>query len=92
MSNKVPCPFCGEEINKNAKSCKYCGSDEETGWSDSGYEDSVGPDEGFDYDEMIKREFGEERSFKKSKKAIYLKIASVILLIAFIFFIIRGLL
>lgn len=92
MSNMIPCPFCGEEIDKKAKSCRYCGSDENTGWSETGYEDSMGPDEGFDYDEMVNSEFGEENVHKKSKKAILIKTASIILLVLFILFIIKGLL
>ena len=29
-----PCPHCGEELADNAKACRACGSDAETGWSE----------------------------------------------------------
>lgn len=45
----------------NAKACPECGSDEQTGWSDAAAGDALGlPDEKFDYDEFVKREFGKE--------------------------------
>lgn len=27
------CPHCGETLARNARFCRHCGSDEETGWS-----------------------------------------------------------
>ncbi|MCI0651929.1 MAG: zinc ribbon domain-containing protein [Planctomycetes bacterium] len=27
------CPHCGEPIARDAKSCRHCGSDHETGWA-----------------------------------------------------------
>lgn len=94
MKNKIPCPFCGEEIDEDAKSCWYCGSDRETGWSNSSYNDSFGPDDGFDYDETLEEEFGMESNGTKIKnrKATYLKVASAFLLILFFLFILKGLL
>lgn len=29
------CPVCGAEVKVGAKSCRECGSDETTGWSDA---------------------------------------------------------
>lgn len=53
------CPNCGAELPRNAKVCPACGSDEQTGWSE---EARVGgldlPDEEFNYDEFVEREFG----------------------------------
>ena len=59
------CPQCGEKVEVGARACPYCGSDDETGWSEgadkwqgdipAGY----GSDEEFDYDEFIGREFAE---------------------------------
>lgn len=53
------CPHCGAELPRNAKACPECGSDKETGWSDSAVTDNLGlPDEEFNYDEFVKEEFG----------------------------------
>ena len=39
--------------------CPECGSDERTGWSEEAQRDNLGlPDENFDYDDFVKREFG----------------------------------
>lgn len=56
------CPNCGAEVPRNAKACPECGSDEKTGWSENARASDLGlPDENFDYDDFIKREFGGER-------------------------------
>lgn len=52
------CPNCGAEVPHGAKACPECGSDEQTGWSDEARTSGLGlPDEGFDYDDFVKREF-----------------------------------
>ena len=50
------CENCGVAIPPRAAACPECGADETTGWADSECED---PDEEFDYDEFVAREFGE---------------------------------
>lgn len=60
------CPVCGEVVPTNAKACPQCGSDEETGWSDSAKADALGiPSEDFDYDDYVKREFEGEKPRRK---------------------------
>ena len=55
------CPLCGADIPAGAKACPECGSDEETGWSETAYASQLGlPDENFDHEEFVKREFGRE--------------------------------
>jgi len=55
------CPHCGAEVPVNARACPECGSDESTGWSDEARTDGLNlPDEDFDYDEFVGREFGEK--------------------------------
>ena len=53
------CPICGAEVPPKARACPECGADEQTGWSE---EARVGgldlPDENFDYNDFVKREFG----------------------------------
>jgi hypothetical protein len=53
------CPNCGAEVPRNAKACPECGSDEQTGWSEDTHVDGLDlPEEKFDYDDFVKREFG----------------------------------
>ena len=53
------CPNCGTEVPREAKACPECGADENTGWSETAYANSLGlPDEEFDYDDFVKEEFG----------------------------------
>jgi hypothetical protein len=45
-----------------ALSCPECGSDENTGWSEEAKIDGLGlPDDAFDYDEFVRKEFGSEK-------------------------------
>ena len=53
------CPNCGADLPPNARACPNCGSDEETGWSDEARHGGLDlPDEEFNYDDFLKREFG----------------------------------
>ena len=53
------CPCCGAEVPRNAKACPECGADENTGWSEEAGGSGLDlPDEDFDYEEFVKREFG----------------------------------
>lgn len=56
------CPACGAEVPNGARSCPECGSDESTGWSDRAQAQSLDlPDDEFNYDEFVKREFGHKK-------------------------------
>ncbi len=56
------CPNCGAEVPPNARACPECGADEQTGWSEAARTDGLDlPDENFDYDDFVKREFGDKR-------------------------------
>jgi hypothetical protein len=53
------CPHCGAEVPRNARACPECGSDENTGWSEDAQSDGLDlPEENFNYDEFVEREFG----------------------------------
>jgi hypothetical protein len=53
------CPNCGAEVPPKAKACPECGADEQTGWSEAARTGGLDlPDENFEYDEFVKREFG----------------------------------
>jgi hypothetical protein len=52
------CPTCGADVPKGAKACPECGADEKTGWKEDAYASGLNlPEEEFDYDEFVKREF-----------------------------------
>jgi hypothetical protein len=78
------CPNCGADVPPNAKACPECGSCEETGWSESAATDGLGlPDEEFDYDDFVAREFGEGKPKQRSGFRLWL-IVGVLLLAAFL--------
>ena len=53
------CPNCGAEVPPKARACPECGADEKTGWSEEARASGLDlPDEPFDYDDFVKREFG----------------------------------
>ena len=53
------CPNCGADVPPKAKACPECGSDESTGWSEAAATDGLDlPEENFDYQQFVKREFG----------------------------------
>ena len=55
------CPNCGADVPSNARACPECGADEATGWSEAARTDGLGlPDESFDYEDFVKREFGNQ--------------------------------
>lgn len=57
------CPVCGAEVPPNSKACPECGADEKTGWPEEANAESLGlPDEKFDYEEFVKREFGGKKN------------------------------
>jgi hypothetical protein len=57
-----PCPNCGADVPPKAKACPECGACEQTGWSENADVGDLGiPDESFDYNEFVKREFGAKR-------------------------------
>ncbi|MDR2577330.1 MAG: hypothetical protein LBC70_00765 [Chitinispirillales bacterium] len=52
------CPNCGELLPPKAKVCRGCGSDENTGWSESTYLDGISlPFEDDEYEEIRAKEF-----------------------------------
>ena len=58
------CPVCGESVPPRALACRECGADHNSGWRlDAGDVDGLDlPDEDFDYDAFVEREFGAGRA------------------------------
>jgi len=54
------CPVCGEDVPPKALACPECGADHESGWKpNAGATNGLDlPDDEFDYDEFVKKEFG----------------------------------
>lgn len=62
IKSKTPdvCPVCGEEVPSRALACPECGADHNSGWrQDADIYDGLDlPEEDFDHDEFVRREFG----------------------------------
>ena len=54
------CPVCGEDVPHGSLACPACGADHNSGWRiDADTQDALDlPDDDFDYDEFVRREFG----------------------------------
>jgi uncharacterized membrane protein YvbJ len=81
------CPNCGADVPRKAKACPECGSDESTGWSEDAHTQSLDlPDEEFNYDEFVQREFGgkPKRSFRQ---AFWWIVAVVLLILSVLYFV-----
>lgn len=53
------CPVCGEWAPKGAVACDECGACAKSGWSAETRSDGLDlPDDDFDYDDFVAREFG----------------------------------
>jgi len=75
------CPNCGATVPRNAKACPQCGSDEQTGWSDAAETDGLDlPDENFDYDDFVKKEFGAKSPVPRGIKWYWWLVALLIIL------------
>ena len=61
------CPVCGADVPPGAIVCPDCGADHETGWNEEAtrYDGLDIPDEDFNYDEYVKREYPDKS--KRSK-------------------------
>ena len=84
------CPHCGADVIVGARSCRTCGSDSETGWTEDrgswGAEDAVGygEDDDFDYDRFVAEEFPHQadRTFGPMLKRRALQILIAIVCLA----------
>ncbi len=73
------CPNCGAEVPPNARACPECGSDEQTGWSDEANAGALGlPDEEFDHDDFVEREFGAKKTIPRGVHWFWWLIALVV--------------
>ena len=83
------CPNCGALLEPNVKACPECGSDDETGWSESARAKQLGlPDENFDYDDFVKEEFS-PAPLKRRGIAWLWWLMTVLLIVLFLLFFLR---
>ena len=83
------CPNCGAEVPRKARACPECGADEATGWSEKAGASGLDlPDENFDHDDFVKREFGEKSPVPRGV-AWYWWVVALALAVAFIVFWLR---
>jgi len=85
MTPPETCPNCGAEVPRNARACPECGSDEQTGWSEETHVDGLDlPEEKFDYDDFVEREFGSKNPVPHGIHWFWWVIAFLVL-VAFLF-------
>jgi uncharacterized membrane protein YvbJ len=78
----VSCPNCGGPVRKNSKACPHCGSDENTGWSENTYLDSIDLEDDVDYEDLVKKEFPSQNPTQI--KITWIAIAGAVVLFFFI--------
>jgi hypothetical protein len=62
------CPNCGADVPRKATACPECGACEETGWSEDAQAADLGvPDDKFNYNDFVAREFGKKRNLPSGK-------------------------
>jgi hypothetical protein len=61
MSFRPPgqCPVCGEWVPRGALACDGCGACNRSGWREDPADGLDLPDEDFDYEDFVAREFGD---------------------------------
>jgi hypothetical protein len=87
--NWVVCPHCGEKIKRDAVSCRFCGSDDRTGWSEGTYLDGIDIPEPDDYAAGL-----EDEGFRKPAATpgrLVMGIVSIVLLAVFALWLLRSL-
>ena len=93
-SDWVACPHCGERIARKARSCRHCGSDDRTGWSEATYLDGIDLPDEEDYADSLEREGFRKRAPRAAGKRdagrwLWGAVASVLILL-FVLFLLRG--
>lgn len=85
------CPVCGEDVPRGSLACPECGADHNSGWRlDADTQNALNlPDDDFDYDEFVQREFG-ARVKPAGIKTIWWITAIVLLALSIALYIFKG--
>jgi len=76
------CPACGEWVPRGALACDDCGACAKSGWKEDAevYDGLDLPDDDFNYDEFIAREFGSPHGRRApSREQLWRWVAAVLL-------------
>lgn len=68
------CPHCNAILKENSKFCPHCGSDYNTGWSESAEFSNL---ELPDYDEIVENEFGKQKNKQHKPFAIIITLITI---------------
>jgi glutaredoxin len=79
--NTVSCLHCGEQIEKDARACPYCGSDENTGWSENVYLDGIDLPDEESYNDTVENEFGGKSQGRRQRFWVF--VTAFVVLTAF---------
>lgn len=91
MANDFVCPHCGADVAQNAKSCPSCGSDENTGWSEFTYMDTIQTPDENEYMDILNNEFPENKNITpKKSNSMWVIVTGTILLILIGMMIAKG--
>ena len=73
MTRPDICPVCGAEVPPAAHACPDCGADDTTGWNEGRalYDGLDLPDDEFDYDEYLHKEFGDAEKLGKKPNKLF---------------------
>ena len=80
VDQDFPCPHCGALLAENARFCRECGADDETGWGDDADTfDDYSHGEEFDYDDFVQREFPDSAPRKKPNVMLIVIVALLLI-------------
>jgi len=80
------CPNCGADVPPRAKACPECGADEGTGWAEDAQAGGLDlPDQEFDYEEFVQREFGAKKAVPHGVRWLWWVVAIVLAVVFLVF-------
>ena len=85
------CPVCGAKVPPAVHACPECGADDTTGWNEDRavYDGLDLPDDEFDYDEYLNKEFGDAEKAGKNPNKLLIWLVLIGLALAVLVFIIK---